>query len=216
MSLHRSSETPDWEKVAPEDRNIWQKIAAETNGALTPGNVLTIGSLALTAWGVVDIYRGKKGRGVTKIVLSRSLDLVDGLVAEHTGTKSQLGKYLDAGNDMINKAAAVAVASDQFNMPPAVCATMYGINLIESGAILSHKSKWGALQPPRTGKYATFGEFTSVGAYVLSDILKDKNHAKEARTLRKLAHVAFGASIALRTIAASKLITEVNHSEPKN
>lgn len=204
MSLHRS-DIPDWEKVAQEDRSATQKVAAETNGWITPANVLTVGGLALTAWGTIDILRGKKERGVTKIAAGRSLDLLDGAVADYFKVKSPFGKSLDSGNDMIGEAAMVIGATYGFNMPRKVSLAFVLINGAESAVILANKHKWGELQPHRIGKYARFTENVTIGAYVIADLLNNRGYENCAKALRTIAHLGAAAAIASRTIAAIQL-----------
>jgi len=101
MNLHRTSGTPDWEKVAPAKRNIFQKISAATHGVASPANVITVIGLGIVIYGLILLLQQQYWVGLVLLAVGRLLDVVDGIVAEATGTKSPLGELFDAVADKI-------------------------------------------------------------------------------------------------------------------
>jgi hypothetical protein len=59
MDLHISGPKPDWEDIAPEDRNIHQRVAAATDGWGTIANLLGVVKVGLNTSACLDIHRSK-------------------------------------------------------------------------------------------------------------------------------------------------------------
>ena len=117
MDLHRASHKPDWEQTDIGDRNIYQKIAATTGGLATPANViLTIGFI-LVILGVVTLLQENYILSILLLTVGRTLDIVDGVVAEATGTKSLGGEMFDAIIDRLG-ALGVVIALFISNLAP--------------------------------------------------------------------------------------------------
>lgn len=99
IDLHRAGNVPDWEKVAPEDRNKHQVRAAKTNGWDTPGNRWSLAGFLASVAGMSLLRRKTRVSAVAGTVLlaaGRYCDLRDGKEADKTGTKSRLGANVDA------------------------------------------------------------------------------------------------------------------------
>ena len=109
MNLHRASEKPDWENTDVASRNVFQKIASNTHGVITPANVISILGLALVIFGLLAVLRGDIWIGVGAMAFGRLLDVADGWVAESTGTKSLLGEAVDAVIDKLGTLLTIAV-----------------------------------------------------------------------------------------------------------
>ena len=101
MDLHRSSNTPDWETIKPSKRTAIQNVAASTHGIITPPNIISVIGLALVIYGVIALTQENFWIGFAALVVGRLLDVVDGLVAQATGTKSALGEFVDASIDKV-------------------------------------------------------------------------------------------------------------------
>lgn len=100
LQLHRSRQKPDWELIAATERNWWQRIAAATGGIVTPANWMTILGVILVGYGIF-LLPSQLFYGVAFIVIGRLFDLLDGIVADATGTKGPLGELIDATADKI-------------------------------------------------------------------------------------------------------------------
>lgn len=109
MNLHRTTGKPDWQAVKPADYNAFQKVAAATYGIVTPANIITFIGFGLVILGLVDILNQQYWLGLTLLAVGRLLDIVDGAVAQATGTKSPLGELLDASIDKFGTVFTIAV-----------------------------------------------------------------------------------------------------------
>jgi phosphatidylglycerophosphate synthase len=109
MKLHRIEGKPEWAAVAQQRRDYWQRVAARTGGVVTPGNFFTVSGFALAAVGLWAIADGQYWAGLALLLVGRFFDIVDGAVADWTGTKSPLGELLDAGFDKLITIAALIV-----------------------------------------------------------------------------------------------------------
>lgn len=111
IQLHRTGKRPQWAGLSQKRRNAWQRVAARTDGILTVGNFFTLFGFGLVLAGLgYVIAAGRSGSdgheewyiiGFGLIVVGRLCDLLDGWLAELTGTKSPLGESLDAGFDKL-------------------------------------------------------------------------------------------------------------------
>lgn len=119
FNLHRPQKNrADWENAAAETLNSWQKIAAATSGIITPSNLMDAGaaaaeqdlsdrilraqkamSRAKSAEKFVDAAEDKK-RALIADQFLLPVDVLDGIVANETGTKSPLGEKVDVASDM--------------------------------------------------------------------------------------------------------------------
>lgn len=109
MNLHRVSGKSDWENVALSDRNLWQKVAAATRGIVSPANIITLVGLGIVIYGLGAIFAQQMLVGLVALVIGRLLDIVDGVVAEATHTKSTVGELFDAAVDKIGTLLTVVV-----------------------------------------------------------------------------------------------------------
>lgn len=101
MDLHRTTGQPDWENISANKRTTIQRIAFATNGIITPPNVITIIGLVIVLFGIFALLTGDYWTGLIALTVGRLLDIVDGVIAQRTGTKSPLGELLDASVDKV-------------------------------------------------------------------------------------------------------------------
>jgi len=109
MNLHRTTGKPDWDAIKPADRNTFQKIGAATRSIVTPPNIITIIGLAIVFFGLAQILAEHYWIGLIALAVGRLLDIVDGMVAEATGTKSPTGEIFDAVADKIGTLLTIVV-----------------------------------------------------------------------------------------------------------
>lgn len=110
MNLHHVGKQPDWEKVVPAKRNRWQCVAAATNGIVSIGNFFSVLGLASVPLGLWLLLRHHQGLPAAVVLaLGRICDLLDGWLADKTGTKSPLGEVLDVAFDKISVFVTVVV-----------------------------------------------------------------------------------------------------------
>lgn len=109
MNLHRTTGKPDWHALKTSDYNLFQKVAASTRGIVTPANIITAIGLGLVIYGLISILAQHYWLGLGLLAIGRLLDIIDGVVAEATGTKSPLGEFLDASVDKIGTLLTIIV-----------------------------------------------------------------------------------------------------------
>jgi phosphatidylglycerophosphate synthase len=109
MNLHRSGQKPDWARTPRKRWNEWQKLAAQTDGIITVGNIFTAIGFAGVLYGLYLISKQMYVGGLIAIAAGRLCDLADGWLADATQTKSPLGEKLDAGIDKLETVITVVV-----------------------------------------------------------------------------------------------------------
>lgn len=100
FNLHRTDSQAEWLKVPYIKRNFWQRTASNTNGVLTPGNIISLLGLIITATGIMMVAAGDI-HALILVVVGRLADIADGYMAHITGTKSPIGEAIDVAVDKI-------------------------------------------------------------------------------------------------------------------
>lgn len=154
MRLHRAGRKPQWATLRLRNRNYWQKLAAATAGIVTPANVISIIGLVLVLAGLADIYADNVWRGLALIAVGRVLDIVDGIVAEETGTKSPLGEALDATVDKLELAVALPLLVVVSILAPWQAISLASLHLVNAACAVMAKFVGKTLHTSRLGKYA--------------------------------------------------------------
>jgi len=106
MKLHYAGSNADWDAIAPADRTFLQRLAAYSHGVLTLGNGISAIGLSLVVFGLFIMSSGDLWWGLGYLFVGRLADILDGTIAERTGTKGPVGEVVDASFDKI---AAVVV-----------------------------------------------------------------------------------------------------------
>lgn len=109
MDLHRTTGKPDWEVIKATDRSAIQRIAHATHGIITPPNLISIIGFGIVIYGLIALLNQQFWIGLIALAVGRLLDIVDGAVAQATGTKSPLGEFVDASIDKIGTLATIVV-----------------------------------------------------------------------------------------------------------
>ena len=152
MNLHRTSGKPDWVDIAPADRNVFQKMAAKSGGMLSPANIISFIGLGLVIYGLSMIIQGQYWWGLGLLAVGRLLDIVDGLVAEATRTKSPLGEMVDASIDKIGTVLTIVAL---FMISPAdwwVFAALLVPQLLILAVVFYKRQQGVPVHPTRPGK----------------------------------------------------------------
>lgn len=175
----------EWDRVEPQKQNIHQRIASKTNGWLTAANVVTTAGAAITAAGMTDWLRGNNKRGTVLMGLGRGLDLLDGVIAQRTGTTSDKGAALDAGFDKLLAASFLGGAVKTGDMPIAE-ATAHGLQqarIFRESVLI--KNAGGEPNPSEYGKRGMAALWLRAGGIVLSNSLEDAGHEQGARIIHR-------------------------------
>ena len=216
MNLHRTEKKPQWERTPEANRNIWQRVAHSTKGVITPANVVSLTGLALTISGLQDLKKGNKKQASTKIILGRTCDIVDGLVAEHTKTKSPLGEAVDATVDKISMAHGLYVLSETDTLPVIVTASFLAQNVINTVATMVAKKRGMELHPSAEGKITTLLQWASIGGYVLSSVLDQNRDEQPASSNIALgSHVIAAGATALGSIVNMQYMHTALQAQPE-
>lgn len=201
MNLHRTDKKPQWESTAESDRNIWQRIAHKTYGVVTPANLVSLTGLALTMSGLQDFRRGDKQKAATKIIVGRACDIADGLVAEHTKTKSPLGEAVDATIDKISMAHGLYVLSETDTIPAFATASFFTQNIVNTAATAVAKKRGVELHPSLEGKITTLLQWAAIGGYVIDNVLTEqRNNYVESSPVETASHAITAGATALGTV----------------
>jgi phosphatidylglycerophosphate synthase len=168
MQLHHTNGRPDWANVRPERRNYWQRFAVSTKGIATPGNAVSSAGLVVVAIGVVLVLHHHVAEGMWLIIAGRLCDVIDGFVADYTGTKSPLGGAVDATFDKLG-ALGILLAVGFGSIVPwwivALITLQNGINSVIG--LRAWRQKIDS-QPVRSGKLSTALTWISLSCFLLA------------------------------------------------
>lgn len=168
MDLHRTSGKPDWADIPLAKRNVWQRLAANSRGIVTPGNVITIIGYILVLFGLKAIAEYQLLLGGILLAIGRLLDIADGAAADATGTKSPTGELLDATIDKVGTALTILI----FYMVGAAPWWILTALLIPQ-LIIAYVSLRGAgtdrqLHPSKVGKFSMLAAWFTLLGFVFA------------------------------------------------
>jgi phosphatidylglycerophosphate synthase len=166
MKLHQSSNVPDWQLVAPAKRTQWQQLAAATHGVLTPGNLVSLLGVVLVFAGLVLVVSHDYLPGLTAVLLGRLCDMLDGIVADRTGTKSPFGEGVDASLDKLGALATLIVLAAEDIVPWPVALIVGAQNVANSVIALIAKLRHVHLHPLTEGKLGTAGQWIGLAGFM--------------------------------------------------
>lgn len=172
MKLHRVEGKSDWSDVPPERRNGWQRLAARTGGIITIGNVFSLLGLVSAPVGLLFAARQQFVAAVVVLALGRVCDLLDGWLADKTGTKSPLGEKIDASFDKI-VTAAVLIGLVMLEALPGLLAVLLAaphilIALLALGAFARGKQ----FHPSRIGKLSMAAVWLAILTFLILQALR--------------------------------------------
>jgi phosphatidylglycerophosphate synthase len=173
-NLHRAVRS-DWSNITPQERNIWQRLAAASYSVFTPGNVISVAGGVIVIWGLYLFYKNQLIEGCGAIIIGRLCDLLDGLVAEHTKTKSPFGEFVDASVDKVLIVLALFVLVNLSLIPLLVGTVLFIHACYMIGVASVARIKRISVHPSLSGKYATAFEWVCVSLYVLEKIVRNSN-----------------------------------------
>jgi phosphatidylglycerophosphate synthase len=173
MNLHRIQTLPDWSSINKKNYNRWQRVAAATNGILTPGNILTLLGLGLVLYGLWLILSGDVWFGLLSLVIGRACDLFDGWAAEATGTKSFLGELFDAAADKIATILSLVVVGSMGIISWPIFTALLLPHVVIPIIIYTKRRRGIHTHPSRIGKLSMAGLWVSMAGYITSYALGD-------------------------------------------
>jgi cardiolipin synthase len=197
VNLHRIEGQPEWAKVSPRTRSRWQRIAASTSGVVTIGNFFSLLGLLSVGYGLwLIIHDQAYIAGFIVLSLGRFGDLLDGWLADKTGTKSPLGELIDATFDKIS--IALIVVGLWFTSVIPWWALLIWIlpHAITSVFALIAWLQGKRLHPAVAGKFGTATGWISMLAFIMSAAFKGDSHYGDLRAM------FIGIALALLAITA--------------
>jgi phosphatidylglycerophosphate synthase len=175
MNMHRAGKQGEWTNIPTEERSLAQKIAAKTDGNITPGNIVSVAGGAAVLSGLKDVYKGKTKRGIIKIGIGRVGDLIDGTVADKTKTKGPKGEAVDAGVDKALMAASIPVLITRGALTLPAAGLLSAQNLASGGIALEAKKRDVTLHPSENGKKAVAAQWSTIGLYAMASAARKAN-----------------------------------------
>ena len=151
---------------------------------------------ALVLYGLYDFYNYHLTAGVVLIFFGRIADILDGIVAEYTKTKSPLGEAIDATIDkvLIILALVILINKDLLPLFVGVVMSVHAAYMIVLAAVARFLKT--SFHPSSEGKMGATFEWLCIGLYLISDILKQQHHTTT------IVHWAAAVSFGLFAIAA--------------
>ena len=143
--------------------------------------------------------------GLVRVIIGRSIDVADGAVARATGQTSNVGAAVDAITDKVVTLKLLYEMLKKGAAPKSVIGTIAVLNTINAIAtgITNYRSKHkGETRPTTSGKLAMAGEMLALFAYAGAHTAEQNGELKLAKTLRRVGHTAFIASLPLAAHAS--------------
>lgn len=189
MGLH-TARTADWDKETGP-RNIWQKIASKSYGTLTPANFASFAGGILAIYGLFVVVDGEVYKGLALVTIGRIADLVDGVIAEYTKTKSPLGETIDVLMDKVVMVTALIVFAGYGLVPWFIVGIVALQNLVNIIIGLMAKLRKKKIHPSRYGKVATALSWVALILYPLGDWIRQESSDGLGTALILLAVLSF-------------------------
>lgn len=189
-NLHRAGTLADWEVTPKSQRNVWQRIAFSTKGVLTPANVISVIGAVLVFLGLYYVFTDELAWGFVCVAVGRFADLIDGAVAQATGTKSSVGEAVDAGLDKIILFVAIVAFFISGIVPLWAAIFIAARNIAIMTIGLTGKAHRVTLHPSRAGKYAAATEWAAILLFILATVF-NVQHWSGAETATYAAAAVF-------------------------
>lgn len=208
-NLHQAGKRADWETTPKAERNAWQRVAFSTKGILTPANVISVIGALLVFLGLFYIFTDELLWGFASVAVGRFADLLDGAVAQATGTKSRVGEAVDAGLDKIIIFVAI-VAFFVTGIVPLWAAIIIALrNLIIMILGLIGKVHKIALHPSRAGKFAAATEWSAILFFILGAAFNAQSWLGAEAAVFAIACTLLGVTILLGAVAIKDYANEI-------
>ena len=177
MDMHQAGDKPDWAMIPPNKRNFWQQFAADTQGFGTPGNALSVIGFMCVLCGLWIVVTRSLWEGTILISIGRIADLVDGMIAHRTGTKSPFGRLLDASLDKAGALLSLFIFAAVGVLPIWIAAFIAAQNI--TNIALSTYAPWRhtLLKPSLAGKLSTAAFWLTIVGFVGATLLHESTPA---------------------------------------
>lgn len=201
--MHRSK-VADWHDVKGEERNIWQKLAFRSYGTLTPANFVSLVGAALAIYGLLLVLNSEIVSGLLLLTIGRIADLLDGIIAEYTKTKSPLGELVDAVADKLVIAFAVIVFAALELVPWPIVILIALQNVFTGLAVVIGRLRNIRIHPSKYGKYSTALAWVTLIFYPFGQWIKDNESSATGIILIAISLVCFVLWLFAGSIASTR------------
>lgn len=208
LGLHRAK-LADWEGINDKQRNIWQRVAYKSYGTLTPANFASLAGGALGVYGLIIVLNGETVSGLLLLAIGRIADLLDGMIAEYTKTKSPLGELVDAVVDKLVVAFAVIVFYAVGLIPLLIIIAVAALNILNGLASVIAKIKNVELHPSKFGKYSTALAWLTFIFYPLGEWIRDFESHSTGNILIGISLISFAFFLVIGSIASYSYLVQV-------
>jgi phosphatidylglycerophosphate synthase len=165
--LHRlQNNQNDWDGIADEDLNVFQRVAKKTKGIITVGNTITTVGAGLFTMAMIDIANGQKEKAAIGLIGSRVCDLGDGYGADITGTKGKIGRDYDPTVDAAELMIGAPILTAYGAMPLIPTIAMTVPKVIESAASINARKRGIEVNPTDEGKLGAGLMWFGIGSFI--------------------------------------------------
>lgn len=155
----------------PKDYNIAQKIAVKTKGIITPGNAVTLIGFLIVLYGLFLLIKQEILLGAVALAIGRMFDILDGVIADATKTKNDIGEFFDATVDKISTLLTIGVIfATQANLWLAL-ALLILPHVFISLIVVYKRSKNKKLHPTRIGKISMALAWVTILGLVVAPLM---------------------------------------------
>jgi phosphatidylglycerophosphate synthase len=171
MGMHELHKRAEWFGIPDAKRTAVQRLAARTQGVVTPANGISLLGAVITIMGLTLFYQQHYLLGIVFVGIGRICDVLDGHVARSTHTTSPVGEGVDAALDKLVVLLATVLLVMAHVLPLVLAAILILIQLIIAALSLAVRHDGTGIHPTRTGKYAMFALWLSIGLFMIAHVL---------------------------------------------
>jgi phosphatidylglycerophosphate synthase len=169
--MHELHKRAEWYPVPEAKRTGVQRLAARTQGVITPANGISLVGAVITIIGLTLFYQQRYSIGLLLVGVGRICDILDGQIARKTHTSSPFGEGLDAGFDKLVVLIACILLVASHVLPWELAVVLLILQSVIAGLALVVRHDGTGIHPTRVGKYAMFGLWMAIGLFMLAHVL---------------------------------------------
>lgn len=167
LGLHQAHSKADWLIIPAQQRNRWQRVAFRSNGWITPANIVSLFGFIVVLVGLVHLLEERYAAALILVVIGRLADVLDGLVAERTGTKSLKGETIDVTLDKL-AILGTFIVFIVGGLAPTFLLLLLGLQHLISASIGGYvRLRRNNMHPTRLSKVVMATQWTVLAAYIL-------------------------------------------------
>lgn len=205
MNLHRAL-IHEWSDTPAQQRTALQRVAASSNGIITPGNAISLLGLIIVLIGVWQLFTENIFIGTGLIVAGRLADIADGVVANRTKTKSPVGEAVDASVDKL-EALIILVAVAALALAPIYVILLLALHHLANTALyILARKRGGRVHPNAIGKISTVLEWVALAGYIISNAASISSN--QASIVVTLSFIFFITAIAMFVISTVEYVKQ--------